>query len=433
MPSLFLFISMAMVLSVVLALIVLMPWFKHNHLKSSNGGVISFANAGDDKLLNLNIEVFKQRLAELDNDFQEQTIDQATYATQKLALERQLLEISDSQETSTFSPNWKSRLIMLVWLPVLMAMAYMMIGDRTPVYKLWQAQDSVGQVADDLLTGKIESPPEWATKDSTGLVSALQTNVYRHADDPIRWFRLAEVFTALQSPESAMEALSRAYRLNPDDAQVAITYAQTSFFGQNGNLDNMARDVLAHLLAQEPHHQGAQMLMAMGEMRAGNYTESRRWVDILKTEISSKSGDHSKALQSLNELEKTIDEREAQGKNAITVKVKATTEMLGQIKKGDTLFVSIRNIAGGPPVAAKKLSADSLTKDGSTVAISDNDSVMPTQKLSTTIQAGQPLVVTARISRAGDAMPKSGDITSNPVPLDSKTAQTEVLIDKIVP
>lgn len=424
MPTVVLFFSLAVLLSVVLALIVLLPWLKQTKLNQDN------------KLLTLNVDVFKARLAELESDFEQATIDKPTYDTQKLALERQLLDLSDTQTTATFRPNWKSRLILLVWIPMLTVMAYMMIGDRTPVYKLWQAQDKVGQVADDLLTGKIETPPESATKDGVGLLSALQTNVYRHADDPQRWFRLAQVFTVLKAPDQSLEALSRAYRLNPDDPQVAITYAQTSFFGQNGTLDDTTREVLKHILTQTPDHQGAQMLMAMGEMRAGNYDQARQWIGTLKTEISAKSGDHSIALQSLADLEKTIAEREAQGEQAVTITVKATPEMLGQIKKGDTLFISVRPIQngseGGMPIVAKKLSADSLNKDGSQFSLSDNDSVMPTLKLSSAIQSGQSLAVTARVSRSGDAMPKAGDITSNPVPLDGKTAQAEVLIDKMV-
>lgn len=420
MPTVVLFFSLAVLLSVVLALIVLLPWLKQTKLNQ------------DDKLLTLNVDVFKARLAELESDFEQATIDKPTYDTQKLALERQLLEISDTQTTTNFRANWKSRLILLVWIPMLTVMAYMMIGDRTPVYKLWQAQDKVGQVADDLLTGKIETPPESATQDGVALLSALQTNVYQHADDPQRWYRLAQVFTMIKAQDQSLEALSRAYRLNPDDQQVAITYAQTSFFGQNGTLDDQTREVLRHILTQTPDHQGAQMLMAMGEMRAGNYDQARQWIGILKTEISAKSGDHSKALQSLADLEKTIAEREAQGEQAVTITVKATPEMLGQIKKGDTLFISVRKLEGGMPIVAKKLSADSLSKEGSQFSLSDNDSVMPTLKLSSAIQLGQSLAVTARVSHSGDAMPKAGDITSNPVPLDGKTAQAEVLIDKMV-
>lgn len=426
MPTLIIFIIVALLFAIVLAVVILLPWFQ-----TTDGYAIT--NRADNQLLTLNIQVFKQRLAELDTDFQEGQIDETTYQSQKLALERQLLDISDSQDTSQFTPNWKSRLIFMVWIPLLAAMAYLMIADRSPVYQLWDAQDRLGQVADDLLTAKTDTPPAWATKDSVGLISAMQTNVHHHATDALRWFRLSEVFVALQAPEQAIEALARAYRLSPDDEKVAITYAQTSFFTQGGVMDENTRQVVEHILAKNPQHQGAQMLMAMGEMRAGNYAQARKWVDMLRQEIQARPGNHSQALQSLTELEQTINQREAQGEQAITVNVKVTPEILGRVKKGETLFVNIRKLAGGPPVAAKKLSADALTLNGIVLKISDNDSIMPTMTLSSAISANEQLVITARVSTTGDAMPQRGDLTSNPVPFEKTADATTVLIDKVVP
>lgn len=426
MSTLIIFIVVALLFAITLAVFILLPWFQ-----TKDGHAI--ANRADNQLLTLNIQVFKQRLAELQTDFDDGQIDEATYQSQKLALERQLLDISDNQNNSQFIPNWKSRLIFIVWIPLLSAMAYLMIADRTPVYKLWDAQNRLGKVADDLLTAKTDTPPQWATKDSVGLISAMQTNVHHHATDPLRWFRLSEVFVALQAPEQAIEALARAYRLSPEDEKIAITYAQTSFFTQGGVMDDKTRQVVEHILAKNPKHQGAQMLMAMGEMRAGNFPQARKWVDILRTEIQARPGDHTQALQSLAELEQTINQREAQGEQAINVTVKVTPEILGRVKKGETLFVNVRKLAGGPPVAAKKLSADSLTINGMALKISDNDSIMPTMTLSAAIGANEPLVITARVSTTGDAMPQSGDLTSNPAPLEKSADTTTVLIDKVVP
>ena len=87
----------------------------------------------------------------------------------------------------------------MIWIPILAVIAYMMTADRTAVFTLWQAQDKVGQVADDLLTGKIDVPPEWAAKESTALISAMQTNVHRNADDANRWMRLSELFMMLEA------------------------------------------------------------------------------------------------------------------------------------------------------------------------------------------------------------------------------------------
>lgn len=420
MPTYLIFIISAILLVLFLAIVILMPWIFYKN------------NRNDNQLLALNIEIFKQRLEELKKDFNENQIDKDTYNSQKLSLERQLLNIDDNINQRHFIPNRKSQLIFVVWIPCLVAMAYFIIADRSDTIKLWHAKDSLGQVADDLLLGKNTTPPPSVADDPVSLIHAMQTNVHENATDPMRWYQMSRVYQSIQASEQAIEALSRAYRLKPDDEQIAISYAQTSFFAQGGVLSANIRQVLNQLLAKNPNHQGAQMLMAMGEIKDGNYGEARKWVNIIKEAVLAQDGDHSEAIKSLTELQKNIDEKEIQSQQAITVNVQITTETLGRVKKGDTLFVNIRPIAGGMPVAVKKMSADTLTKDGFDVKISDNDSIMPTSLLSQALASGQSLGITARISSSGDAMPKTGDLTSNVVPLDKQSKRYNVMIDKLV-
>ena len=59
----------------------------------------------------------------------------------------------------------------------------------------------------------------------------MQTNVHHNATDPMRWFRMSEIYMALEAPEQALEALARAYRLNSVMMKkIAITYAADQFF-----------------------------------------------------------------------------------------------------------------------------------------------------------------------------------------------------------
>ena len=69
----------------------------------------------------------------------------------------------------------------------------------------------------------------------------------------------------MEATDSAIEALSRAYRLAPENEEIATTYAQTSFFVNEGQLDANIRRVLQDYIAKNPQHERAQMLMAMGE------------------------------------------------------------------------------------------------------------------------------------------------------------------------
>ena len=206
-----LFIALSLLIALVFAVIAIIPWLRASRAQQ---------NPVDNQLLDINVAVFRERLAELKTDKDSGVIDDNHYQNQKLELERQLLD-AQREVTPMVAPGIKSRLIIIVWVPVLTAMAYLMVSDRTPVFELWASEDKVGQVADDLLTGKIDQPPAWAIEDGTQLISAMQTNVYRHADDPNRWMRLSELFLSLEATDSAIESLSRAYRLSPDNEEIA--------------------------------------------------------------------------------------------------------------------------------------------------------------------------------------------------------------------
>ena len=78
MSTLIIFIIVALLFAITLAVFILLPW-----LQTQDHHAI--ANRADNQLLTLNIEVFKQRLEELDADFAAGQIDEATYQTQKLA------------------------------------------------------------------------------------------------------------------------------------------------------------------------------------------------------------------------------------------------------------------------------------------------------------------------------------------------------------
>lgn len=418
-----LFIALSLLMALLLAIIVIMPWLRASRLRDK---------PVDNQLLDINVAVFRERLAELQTDKDNGTIDEVHYRNQKLELERQLL---DAQRTVTpmVAPGIKSRLIIMVWVPVLAGLAYFLVSDRTPVFNLWTAEDKVGQVADDLLTGKIDQPPAWAITDGTQLISAMQTNVYRHADDPDRWMRLSELFLSLEATDSALEALSRAYRLSPDNEEIATTYAQISFFANKGQLDANSRRVLQEVLAKNPQHEGAQMLMAMGEARSNNFEQAQGWIKRLRDSIAAKPGDHSQALASLDELSANVTTQQQQASEGIEVTVSINSNLLPLVKADDVLFVAIRDVKGGPPFAAKRLPISVIKQGEATISLSDLDAMMPERTLASARGDKVQLAVVARISHSGTAMAESGDLSGNPVVISADQNQVNVTINQQVP
>ncbi|MGP5202981.1 c-type cytochrome biogenesis protein CcmI [Psychrobacter aquimaris] len=418
-----LFIALSLLIALILAVITILPWLRASR---------SPEKPVDNQLLDINLAVFRERLAELKTDKDSGTIDDSHYQNQKLELERQLLD-AQREVTPMVAPGIKSRLIIIVWVPVLAAMAYLMVSDRTPVFELWAAEDKVGQVADDLLTGKIDQPPAWAIENGQQLISAMQTNVYRHADDPNRWMRLSELFLSLEATDSALEALSRAYRLSPDNEEIATTYAQISFFANKGQLDANSRRVLQDVLAKNPEHEGAQMLMAMGEARSSNFDQAQGWIKRLRDSIASKPGDHTNALASLDELSANVTAQQQQASEGIDVTVRVNASLLPLVKADDVLFVAIRDVNGGPPYAAKRLPISVIKQGEASISLSDLDAMMPERTLKAARADKVQLAVIARISHSGTAMAESGDLSGNPVVISADQNQANVEINQQIP
>lgn len=418
-PTLLLFLSVCVLICIVLAMVVVYPWLKGYR-------------ASDNRLMAINVAVFHDRLAELEEDKKAGLIDELTYTTQQTELKRQLISAQTTADAHQ-AVGVKSRLIVIVWILLLASLAYLTISDRTSVFKLWLAQDTVGQVADDLLTGKIDTPPKWATADSSALISAMQTNVHHHAYDPQRWLRLSELFMALDAKPQALEALSRAYRLDSANEEIALTYAQTSFFINNGVLDTQAKNALLGILAVSPDHEGVQMMMAMTEMKAGNFNNAKAWVERLRSSIAKKSGDRSEALTSLDELTTKINEQEAKAQAGVHIAVSVSDPLLPQIGDTDVVFISITGKDGKAPYAVKRLPVSEIKNGTLTVSLSDLDAMMPSRTLSLGRSENDTLLVNARISRTGNAISESGDLSASPFVLSKTANQAQLTISQIVP
>ena len=182
--TLVIFIIFSLLVALLAALIVIVPW-----LRSSREA----PDPVDNRLIDLNIDVYKSRLRELAADKAIGTIDDVQYIDQKTELERQLLD-AEQIATPMQLPSLKGQLALIVCVPVLAICAYVLFSDRSDVFDLWRAQDRVGEVSEELLSGKIEVLPEWAFEDGAGLFTTIQTNVHRNADDSYRWMVLSEIF-----------------------------------------------------------------------------------------------------------------------------------------------------------------------------------------------------------------------------------------------
>jgi cytochrome c-type biogenesis protein CcmH len=108
---------------------------------------------------------------------------------------------------------------------------------------------------------------------------------------------------------------------------------------------------------------------------------------------------------------------------AITGKVTVAPSLAGKGSSTDTLFVFAREVNGPPmPVAIVRATKKDLPF---TFRLDDSNSMMPSRKLS---DVGT-VVIVARLSKSGQAMPQSGDLEGMSQPVKPGVDGITVVID----
>ena len=106
--------------------------------------------------------------------------------------------------------------------------------------------------------------------------------------------------------------------------------------------------------------------------------------------------------------------------------MKLAPSLASHVDPGDTLFVFARAVKGPPmPVAIQRVAASQLPFQ---FRLDDSQAMTAGSKLS----EQSKVVVGARISKSGNALPQPGDLEGASAPVTPGTKGLEIAIDRVV-
>ncbi|HNA21852.1 MAG TPA: c-type cytochrome biogenesis protein CcmI [Agitococcus sp.] len=417
------FISSAAALSFIVALVFIWPLLRSAREQNSS-------------LLALNIDVFKERLAELEQDKLDGKIDEETFVALKTELERQLLSLAEQMEQKNQQQASSSR--GLIWslgllIPLLGAGAYWTFMPHNQIWRWWQVQTETEPLINDLFANKQIEPERLAKQNLADFARVMQKKLQTNPNNVDGWYMLAMAYIQGELPDLALTALANANRLDPARDDIALTYAQTLVFTQQGQLSTKSRELLMQVLNKHPDHEGALLLMGMGAYRSGDYASALVFLPRLKQVHIKRTGESQS--DALTEIDKAIaiaqqgGEKLAENQTGIEVTVKLAKELQSRLQPNDILFVFARALNGSPiPLAVVR---QPVSRFPLVVALTDKQSMMPTMKLSTV----ESVVVGARVSKTGTPQGVSGDLEAIAVPVtqNGKLQHIELLINQVKP
>jgi len=369
----------------------------------------------------LNTAIFRQKLAEMDADRQRGALSDEDYEQAKQELERSLLDdLSDEGGEAArrgTSRRWVTAIILAVALPAVVLPLYLHYGHSELVGPTLTLQELVKQGGQKSL--------DYAA-------NRLVEHVRSHPDDGRAWELLGRAYMGLNRYSDAVIAFRHLYKLEPNNADVMVAYAESIAMSQGDDLKGHPTQLLAQALQKDSTNRKALWLTWIGLYRDGQYGEAIKTWQRLSAQLTAGS-DAAKFVQ------KNIDRAVAAEKAAATagpaaggasVQVRVTLDprFAAKVAPNTTVFVFAKAVQGPPmPLAIKRLQVKDLPV---TVTLDDSLSMAPVARIS----KFKRVMLSARVSNSGRALPESGDLEgqTGPVPVGGNTVEN-VRIDKVIP
>jgi cytochrome c-type biogenesis protein CcmH len=383
-----------------------------------------------------------RRLRALDEALASGVVDADEYARKRAALAQD----APARNPGVVVPRSRAAFVTLI------AVALVLPASALLLYRLIGAPEALDPA-------KLAPPPEAHTAaDMDKAIAGLAEKLKQQPGDAQGWALLGRAYAATNRAGESLDAFRHAHENAPDDADITLEYAQAlAIAAPDHLLAGEPRTLLEGVLAKDPKNQRALWLIGISDYQNEDYAKAiERWKILLpmlqpdsevarsvRNEIADAEAHRdgrappepeaapdaaSSTTSDAAAAATTSTDKPSSSAPRLTVQVALDPELAGKLDPDATLFVFARAASGPPmPLAIQRLKASQLP---ATVTLDDSMSMMPSMSLSKFAE----VVVGARISKSGNAMPQSGDLETLSPPVASNRSEPIALrIDQIVP
>lgn len=262
------------------------------------------------------------------------------------------------------------------------------------------------------------------------LVKQLQGRLEKSPGDHEGWTLLGRSQMALGRFAEASAAYEKALALKPDDAATLTDRADALGVLNGRSLEGEPARLLERALKINPRQIKALVLVGTMEFQRGNYAAAqKRWQEAVDigpagdglVELAREGVAQAQARQGRAAAPQAQAQPQAQpGAGAapqaadkgpgITGTVRLSAALKAQASPDDTVFIFARAQGGGMPLAIVQKRVAELPAEFS---LDDSQAMSPASRLSSAAK----VVVTARVSKSGQATPQPGDLEGASAPV----------------
>lgn len=245
----------------------------------------------------LNLDVFRQQLVELDADMAAGKLEKGQYQDARQDLERELLHDVKSQgaPAAPAAPGTApiTALILALALPAFAVGLYLAIGDSAIIPRLERVPGETAQAPGQ---GRGAADAQQAASLEI-MVERLAARMEQNPDQLEGWLMLGRTYVALDQPAKGAAALERALALAPQNPEIMINLAQALATAANGQLGGRPAELIAGALVIEPKQATGRWLNGLVAYQAGNFPLAvQRW-EALALELDAAGEDAAELRQ----------------------------------------------------------------------------------------------------------------------------------------
>ncbi|WP_117233417.1 c-type cytochrome biogenesis protein CcmI [Vibrio maerlii] len=290
---------------------------------------------------------------------------------------------------------------------VMLVSTVLVVGLTYGLYAYFGAYDKVKhwqEVSNNLpeLSKKLMSPEGGTMTDEEmeDLTLSLRTRLHYTPDDSMGWLLLGRIALANRTVGTAIDAMEKAYKLEPENEDIQLGYAQALMLSGEEIDQNEARILLGKLVQQDYVDLRVFSLLAFDAFERQDYPAAVKYWSIMQQMIGPEDSRYEMLERSI------ISAQQKMGASIGDNKSVAVTVELGdnvQLPSEGVLIISVHTADGAPmPVAAARYPIGTLPR---TVVLDDGNSMMQGNKLSDL----EGLMVRARIDTDGNVATRQGD------------------------
>jgi len=395
-----------------------------------------------------NVAILRDQLVELDADLASGTLARDQYEQARRELEQRVLDEAKAPAAATageIAPRagaWTAAILGGA-IPIVAVVLYIVLGGPQAL--------APGAPQTAATGGQHDLSPQQVEAMVDKLAARLQTE----PDNADGWVVLARTYYSMNRFPEATKAFDRAIALVPDNADLLADYADALGAAQGNTLAGKPMELVERALKIDPTHWKALALAGTLAFERKDYTTAVELWERLKKTVPPTSpiagsidssiaearalGGIKPAAPAAVAAAPALPSSAAAGATrsaaavpampgaAVAGTVKLSPSLAAQVTPTDVVFIFAR-AAQGPrmPLAIVRKQVKDLP-----VAFSLDDSMAMTPEMK--LSNFPSIVVGARISKSGNAVPQTGDFEGLSTPTAAGTSGVSVVIDRTVP